>query len=94
MPFAPGEAAAVVATMMLLWIVSGLSLLLAIVSWVRIRRAAKRLDELSQMYWEARYEIGELRVQVERLTGKAPDPPPQPPGRVADAFVPLTTLKR
>jgi hypothetical protein len=90
-----GEAAPVVAIMMLLWIVSGLSLLVAIVSWVRIRRAARRLDELSQMYWELRYEVGELRVQVERLSGKAPDPPPQrPAGRVADAFVPLTTLKR
>ena len=81
--------------MMFLWIVSGASLLVAVVSLIRARRAIRRLEELSQMYWEVRYELGELRVEMRRLTGAPPEPSPDPPERpTTDAFVPLATLKR
>ena len=81
--------------MMFLWIVSGASLLVAIVSWIRARRALRRLEEISQMYWEVRYELGELRVEMRRLSGAPPEPPPrQPDGPASGAFVPLATLKR
>jgi hypothetical protein len=84
--------------MMLLWMVSGVSLAVAVASWIRARRTARRLEQLSQMYWELRYELGELRVQVERGTGGEPRALVQDPdGRRAEggtAFVPLTTLKR
>jgi hypothetical protein len=82
--------------MMFLWFVTGASLVAALVAWRQARRAAKRLEQLSQMYWELRYQHGELRVQVERLTGTGTTPPappaaPAPPG---EAFVPLSSLKR
>jgi hypothetical protein len=85
--------------MMLPWIVSGLSLLVAIVSWVLVRRTARRLDELSQRYWELRYELGELRVLLQQVAGEPPETMPGPPerpaaGGTATAFVPLATLKR
>jgi hypothetical protein len=81
--------------MMFLWIVSGASLLVAVVSWIQVRRAARRLEELSQMYWEVRYELGEVRVQMRRLAGETPAETPDTPERpVVDGFVPLATLKR
>ena len=80
--------------MTVLWVVTGVSLVAALVAWRQARRTAKRLEQLSQMYWELRYQHGELRVQVERLTGGAPPAPLAPPGRPGEAFVPLASLKR
>ena len=81
--------------MTLLWIITGAALAVAFVAWRQARRAAARLEQLSQMYWELKYQQGELRVQLQRLAGGAPplvsSPSPQPP---AEVFVPLTSLKR
>ena len=79
------------------WILAGAALLVAIVSWIRARRTARRLEQLSQMYWELKYEQGELRVQLQRLEGAEParsPTPPAPPGQRPEAFVPLASLKR
>ena len=80
--------------MTFLWFVTGASLVAALVAWRQARRAAKRLEQLSQMYWELRYQHGELRVQIERLTGTTPSVPPAPPTPPGEAFVPLSSLKR
>jgi hypothetical protein len=80
------------------WFVTGMALLVAIVAWSRARRTAKRLEQLSQMYWELKYQHGELRVQLQRLTGEPPpSPTPMPPGAPGapiEGFVPLASLKR
>lgn len=81
--------------MTLLWCVTVASLVVALVAWSRARRCAKRLEQLSQMYWELKYQHSELRVQVQRLSGDAA--PPQPATTAhqpADAFVPLASVKR
>jgi hypothetical protein len=80
--------------MTLLWAVTGVSLLLALLAWSKARRTARRLEQLSQMYWELKYQHGELRVQVQRLTGEAPAGTPAPPRPPADGFVPLTSLRK
>jgi len=82
--------------MTLLWFIAGASLVVALVAWSQARRTARRLEQLTQMYWELKYQHGELRVQVQRGTGPTPpaaemQPPPAPPG---DAFIPLASLKR
>jgi hypothetical protein len=81
--------------MNLFWIVTGASLLLALLAWTRARRTARRLEQLSQMYWELKYQHGELRVQVQRMSGESPASghaaPPPPP---ADSFIPLASLKK
>jgi hypothetical protein len=82
--------------MSFLWIVTVASLLAAVVAVVQVRRTARRLEQLSHMYWELKYQHGELRVQLQRLTGEAsPASPaatelPRPP----DGFIPLASLKR
>jgi hypothetical protein len=84
--------------MIFLWIVTTASLIAAVVSWSRARRIAKQLEQLSQMYWELKYEQGELRVRMDRQSGQAADPAePQTPvstARPTEMFVPLASLKR
>ena len=73
---------------------TGVAVLLAAAAHVKARRLAKRLERLSESYWELRYEHGQLRARVNRLD------PEQPPVREAAApagqtsFVPLSSLKR
>ena len=75
------------------WVLTGASLLIALVAWSRARRTARRLEQLSQMYWELKYQHGELRAQVQRLTGGPPVPPAgEPAGTPNESFVPLTSL--
>ena len=77
------------------WAVSAVSLLIAVLAWTKARRTARRLEQLSQMYWELKYQHGELRVQVQRLTGETTQTPiPPTPSPPVEAFVPLTSLKR
>jgi hypothetical protein len=76
------------------WFVTGASLLAALMAWLQARRAARRLDQLSKMYWELKYQQGELRVQIDRLAGTAP-PGASPMANGGNtAFVPLASLKR
>jgi len=86
--------------MTLLWFIAGAALVVALVAWSRARRTAKRLAQISEMYWELKYQQGELRVRMQRLTGDVPAPPPQAPAPApapappGEAFVPLASLKR
>ena len=78
------------------WFVTAAAFVAALLAWRQARGAARRLEQLSQMYWELKYQHGELRVQVERLTGGGPKVPAAPetatpPG---ESFVPLASLKR
>ena len=77
--------------MIFLWFITGASFIAALAAWSLARRTAKRLEQLSQMYWELRYKHGELRVQIQRMTGETP--PSETPGQRAEAFIPLTSLK-
>ena len=60
--------------MTLLWFIAGASLVVALVAWSQARRTAKRLAQLSEMYWELKYQHGELRVQLQRLDRRASPP--------------------
>ena len=70
--------------------------MVALVAWGQARRTTRRLAQLSEMYWELKYQQGELRVGMRRLSGEVAPPPtatpaPELPG---EAFVPLNSLKR
>jgi hypothetical protein len=84
--------------MILPWAVAAAALAVALAAWALARRNARRVAQLSQMYWELKYQHGELRAQVQHLTGDTPAPAqphhhPDPPVQ-ADAFIPLASLKR
>ena len=84
---------------MLLWLLLVVAVLVAWAAWARAARLARKLDALSQSYWELRYDFTRLRSQVARLDpGQADqDEPPAPAPASAGptvAFVPLSSIRK
>jgi hypothetical protein len=70
------------------------ALLTAAWALVRARRVTKRLERLTESYWELKYDHGQLRARVERLDPGAPAASAEPAPRTSGtAFVPLSSLK-
>jgi methionine salvage enolase-phosphatase E1 len=67
-------------------VVSLAALVLAAVAYVVARRNRRQLKQLSEMYWQLKYEHGELKAQVSPPPANAPAP--------QQTFVPLSDLKR
>jgi hypothetical protein len=62
---------------------------------LRARRVARRLDRLTDSYWELRYEYGQLRARVSRLEGGSESEQPAAGSEpAAGSFIPLSSLKR
>jgi hypothetical protein len=80
--------------MILPWVVAAVALTMSVLALVRARRTAQRLDQLVQMYWELKYQQGELRTRFQQLTGETPQSPREPRPSSGDGFVPLTSLRR
>jgi len=82
------------------WLLTGAALLIAVGAFLRARRVARRLERLTESYWELRYEYGQLRARVTRLeppvteAGTAGKDVPHEAARPASNFVPLSSLKR
>ena len=81
----------------LLWLLTIAALCIAFVSVLQARRATRRVERLTESYWEIRYEVSQLRARVARLEPPLPgdeaDAPVAAPDKAA-TFVPLSTLKR
>lgn len=83
---------------MILGGIAGLALLLALVALTSARRLSRKLDALTQSYWELRYDFTRLRSQVARLDPESSqasgqqDAPPSPSAPTV-SFVPLSTIK-
>jgi hypothetical protein len=82
-------------------IAAGIAVLVAAYALFRLRSASKRVERTAESYWELRYEIGQLKVRLNRLeTGAglveakpeadAADPPPAS----TTSFIPLSSLKK
>ena len=68
------------------WVVAGLALVLAAWALLSARRTARRLAELTTMYWQLKFDHGELKARM--------DPPPADPASPKPTFVPLASIKR
>ena len=67
---------------MVVWIVAGVAFVLALAALGAVRRSLRKIDALTQSYWELRYDYTRLRSQVARLDPEqAPAPPPEPAPR-------------
>jgi len=79
---------------MLPWAIAAVALLVAAAAWNRAGRVARKLEALTQSYWELRYDYTRLRSQVARLDPEQAEPeaPPAVSGQVA--FVPLASMKK
>ena len=75
------------------WLLTGAALVLAGAALLVARRQSKRLERLTESYWELRYEHGQLRARVNRV-----DTEPQAADAAAEPlptnFIPLSSLKR
>jgi hypothetical protein len=58
----------------------------ALAAFVQARRSARRVTQLTEMYWQLKYDHGELKATV------TPSAPPAP--APMSAFVPLGAVKR
>ena len=80
---------------MAVWIVAGVALVVALAAFAAVRRVHRKVDTLTQSYWELRYDYTRLRSQVTRLDpaqAEAPPADPVPPASVS--FVPLSSIKK
>ena len=79
-----------------LWLMTAASLVVALVAWASARRTARRLDRVTEMCWELKYQYSEMRARTRDGAGvsvpsagaeasKQPEP---------DNFVSLASLKR
>ena len=82
-------------------VVAAVSVLLAISALFRSRSISKRAERLAESYWELRYEIGQLKVRLNRLETGAGLREPEPDAEAAaprpaatTSFVPLSPLKK
>ena len=76
------------------WLLTAVAVVVALLAWAKSRRVTKRLERLTETYWELRYDHGQLRARVAKLDPEPPaqsDAPPKPGGV---HFVPLSSLKR
>jgi uncharacterized membrane protein YhiD involved in acid resistance len=79
-----------------LWFLAVLGAVAALVSLGLARRLARRLDALTQAYWELRYDYTRLRSQVARLdSGEPPaEAAPAPVPAPSVSFVPLASIRK
>jgi hypothetical protein len=78
------------------WLLTGVSLFVALIALAKARRATKRLERLTETYWELRYDHGQLRARVAKLDPEeapAQSDSAQTPGG-GSSFVPISSLKR
>ena len=80
-----------------------MAVLLAAYAIFRARSAGRRAERLAESYWELRYEIGQLKVRINRLEtgaglqepGADSEPEPAAPRTApTTSFVPLSSLKK
>ncbi len=73
------------------WIVSALALVVAGAGWAAASRAAGAARQVTEMYWQLKFDHGELKARVDAIAPMPGAPPRSTPGT---QFVPLTSVKR
>jgi hypothetical protein len=76
-----------------LWIVAATGWLLALAALATARRLSRRLAQLTELYWELKYDYGELKTRVKAIA-PTPDEQAASPPPAQQSFVPLSSLKR
>ncbi len=73
------------------WIVAAVALVMAGAGWAAAGRAAREARQVTAMYWQLKFDHGELKARVDAI---APRPNAQPRPAPGTQFVPLTSVKR
>ena len=67
-------------------IVAMVGLAVAALAFAQSRRTARQLAQITEMYWQLKFDHGELKAKVDPSAPAVPKP--------KETFVPLTQLKR
>jgi len=67
-------------------IVAFVALMVAVTAYALSRRTARQLAQITEMYWQLKFDHGELKAKVDPATPAPPKP--------QETFIPLTQLKR
>lgn len=62
------------------------ALAVAVVAYAQARRTARQLAQITEMYWQLKFDHGELKAKV--------DPVPPAAAAPQQTFIPLTQLKK
>ena len=73
------------------WIVSAVALVMAGAGWAAAARASREARQVTEMYWQLKFDHGELKGRVDAI---APRPGAEPRTAPGTQFVPLTSVKR
>lgn len=76
-----------------LWVVAVTGWLLAAAALATARRLSRRLAQLTEQYWDLKYQHGELRERVKAIAPTAQEIAAAQPA-VQQTFVPLSSIKR
>jgi hypothetical protein len=76
-----------------LWVVAVSGWLLAFASLATARRLSRRLAQLTELYWELKFDHGELKARV-KAVAHTPEEAAAAVPPVQQSFVPLSSLKR
>jgi hypothetical protein len=76
-----------------LWVVAVSGWLLAFASFATARRLSRRLAQLTELYWELKFDHGELKARVKAVAPTHEEAAAAAPP-VQQSFVPLSSLKR
>lgn len=71
---------------MLLWGFALAALVIAVAALAYARLTAQKLAHLSEMYWQLKYDHGELKAKVDPSAPSPPEP--------RQTFVPLSSVKK
>ena len=71
---------------MAVWIVAVSALLVAVIALSHARRTARQLAQITEMYWQLKFDHGELKAKVD------PRAPVQPAPQ--QTFIPLSSMKK
>jgi hypothetical protein len=69
-----------------LWMVAVTALVVAVAALAQARRTARQLAQVTEMYWQLKFDHGELKAKL--------DPPAPVPPAPRQTFVPLSSIKK
>ena len=69
-----------------LWIVAVSALVVALAALMHARLTARQLAQVTEMYWQLKFDHGELKANLHPATSAAPAP--------KQTFVPLSSIKK
>ena len=77
------------------WVVTVMALGVAVVAFVTARRAARRVTQVTEMYWQLKYDHGELKARVSGPPTATAPPAPALRTRAdpQQTFVPLSQVR-